>query len=195
MSIDFQELQCKRDEYAELCENAITMVTSLQNQEWSLEQLRELCAEKNITFHDAQYQQCQARLSEIRDFNYPELLAKLNAALAFGNKLRADNDWRNYNAPYIAYIGGQIEGARSQIQSLLDPQSPRGATSIMSYLSSLFAALNNTSNNLNPNLDELFEHFKYGNKNYVVFGKNGSGKTTLLRKIATDVFNHVIPEN
>jgi ABC-type transport system involved in cytochrome c biogenesis ATPase subunit len=54
------------------------------------------------------------------------------------------------------------------------------------------------SQNLNPNIDELFEHFKYGSKNYVVFGKNGAGKTTLLRKICSDVINEnsfVIPAN
>jgi Cdc6-like AAA superfamily ATPase len=124
------------------------------------------------------------------------LLAKLNAALAFGKRLKADNEWNSYNAPYIAHIEAQIDGAKPQIQSLLNAQSPNGSTNMIGCLNSLFTALSSISSHLHPNLDELFEHFKYGNKNYVVFGKNGSGKTTLLRKISADVLNEnsvVIP--
>lgn len=36
---------------------------------------------------------------------------------------------------------------------------------------------------------KLFDLFKYGNKNYVLFGKNGAGKTTLLKKLSTELLN------
>lgn len=49
---------------------------------------------------------------------------------------------------------------------------------------------------INQNLIELYEYFKYGNKNYIIFGKNGAGKTTLLHNIAGNILNQnsfVIP--
>lgn len=45
---------------------------------------------------------------------------------------------------------------------------------------------------------ELYQQFKYGDSNYILFGKNGSGKTTLLKKLAATIFNtntFVIPAN
>lgn len=45
---------------------------------------------------------------------------------------------------------------------------------------------------------ELYQQFKYGDSNYVLFGKNGSGKTTLLKQLASTVFStntFVIPAN
>jgi ATPase subunit of ABC transporter with duplicated ATPase domains len=35
----------------------------------------------------------------------------------------------------------------------------------------------------------IFEQFKFGDKNYVLFGKNGSGKTTLLKKLSAELLN------
>ncbi|MCR4875491.1 MAG: AAA family ATPase, partial [Clostridia bacterium] len=35
----------------------------------------------------------------------------------------------------------------------------------------------------------LFDKFKYGNHNYVLFGKNGAGKTTLLKKLSNELLN------
>lgn len=52
--------------------------------------------------------------------------------------------------------------------------------------------LSQLDKSLAPDVDDLFEHFKYGNKNYVVFGKNGAGKTTLLRQISESMFKNAI---
>lgn len=35
----------------------------------------------------------------------------------------------------------------------------------------------------------MFEQFKYGDSNYILFGKNGSGKTTLLNALASKLFS------
>ena len=50
---------------------------------------------------------------------------------------------------------------------------------------------------LDTGVDDLFENFKYGNKNYVIFGKNGAGKTTLLKQISENMFKSavVVPAN
>ena len=36
---------------------------------------------------------------------------------------------------------------------------------------------------------QMFEQFKYGDSNYILFGKNGSGKTTLLNALASRLFS------
>ena len=57
---------------------------------------------------------------------------------------------------------------------------------------SLIVPIYDTINNLNnllkrDSIYELYEHFKYDRKNYILFGKNGAGKTTLLNKISREV--------
>ena len=65
------------------------------------------------------------------------------------------------------------------------------------YLKSLINQLLQLAKSLDPVVNDLFEQFKYGNRNYVIFGKNGSGKTTLLKQVSESMFKNaiVVPAN
>ena len=62
----------------------------------------------------------------------------------------------------------------------------------------IYTMISDLDKSFDLQINELFEHFKYANKNYVIFGKNGSGKTTLLNKVSETIYNSnsiIIPAN
>lgn len=189
MSAETQGIKNSLGEYLSLCEQAIKAIMALQEQDWSIESLRDFFMQRNVVFNDAQYSQYETNIASIQSFDFEELLRKIDEAFSFGKRLNDNNaDWGNYNDPFMDHVATKIEGTITQIQSFNTMWiAQQRTTQAQNYLNSILTALNNLNSSINPNLDELFEHFKYGNKNYVIFGKNGSGKTTLLRKIAADI--------
>jgi len=192
------DLQVKLDNTISLITETVAIVSTIKAQDWSLDASRDFCNRRDIIFSDNQYHQYQTQISNLKNFDYNELLDKLNQAQLFFDSVRSDNsNWDNYNEQYITYIEAQITGTEQQLQAFHNNITPHGTSHFNNFLASTSNALLN-ANNISTNVNELFEHFKFGNKNYVVFGKNGAGKTTLLRKISTDVLGGssvVIPAN
>lgn len=104
-----------------------------------------------------------------------------------------------YNQPYIQHSIGRIQSLNKLLEQFQERAEQYTKADEEQEAESAFMETTDCLNqNLNPNLDDLFEHFKYGNKNYIIFGKNGSGKTSLLRKITTDIITEnivIIPAN
>ena len=127
-------------------------------------------------------------------FNFASLIDKIQACERKCNELKVNN-FDDFNEPYQAYINTTLTNIYNQISLFFD-----GLNNVVhpnEYLNNLANGLQQLQNNLNSNVNELFDHFKYGNKKYVIFGKNGAGKTTLLKQISVDLFKNavVIPAN
>lgn len=129
----------------------------------------------------------------LNKFDYKSLIDKIQVCEYKCDELKTEN-FDDFNEPYQVYINSTLTTIYKHISLFLD------AFSIIrpnEYLNDLVKGLQQLLSVLNPNVNELFDHFKYGNKNYVIFGKNGAGKTTLLKQISSTLFKNavVIPAN
>lgn len=127
-------------------------------------------------------------------FDYKSLMDKIKKCKYKCNELIKDN-FDDYNVPYQTYINTTVMNIISQIDVFFYSLDKNSLS--IDFLNNIKTGLQQLQNNLNQNINELFEHFKYGNKNYVIFGKNGAGKTTLLKQISSTLFKSavVIPAN
>lgn len=182
-------------EYVSLCADAAETVRALQTRDWSETTLKQYCSENGIEYIEDEADEHNATLAKLRAFDYSSLLDRFDRAHSFGVQVQTDIGRGSYNQPYLTHLRQQINGVISRIRAFnssiasshkTDSRFPVG---IENYLDSQLESLMDIGKSINPNLDELFEHFKYGDKNYVIFGKNGAGKTTLLHKIASDVLS------
>lgn len=104
---------------------------------------------------------------------------------------RIDNykidDRRKINEQYLKYHNNRIKNIISESQNFIN-------SSNNNYYSGIERQILNHVRNLSSTVGDdsiyqLFEQFKYGDSNYILFGKNGSGKTTLLNKLSSSIFN------
>lgn len=180
-------------EYIGLCKSAVEIVKQLQAQDWSAEALKQFCSRNGIEYIEDQPNHYDSLINELQTFDYSALLDGLEQALNFYTQAQTDIRHESYNQPYLTHMQQQISAAIPKIQAFnkatVPPQTNDSGfhASFQNYAGLLFDSLVDIEKSVNPNLDELFEHFKYGDKNYVIFGKNGAGKTTLLHKIALDI--------
>jgi ABC-type cobalamin/Fe3+-siderophores transport system ATPase subunit len=189
------ELNHAVQEYISLCANGAEIVRALQTRDWSEVTLKQYCSENGIEYIEDRSDQSNATIAELRSFDYSSLLDRFDRASAFGIQIQTDIGHGSYNQPYLTHLRQQINGVITRIQAFNNSMMPsrendsRFPVSFQKYLDSQLGSLTDIEMSINPNLDELFEHFKYGDKNYVIFGKNGAGKTTLLHKIAAGVLS------
>lgn len=136
----------------------------------------------------------QSFYEALNKFDYASLISNIQECQAKLNDLSKDN-FDNYNEPYQAYINASLNNFNNQIILFFDTLSKNVVRN--QFVQALLNELERLKKNLNLNIDRLFEYFKYGNKNYVIFGKNGAGKTTLLKHIASALFKSavIIPAN
>ncbi len=98
------------------------------------------------------------------------------------------NDWKNFNIQYQNYYINKLN--RIEIEAeIFNGYNFKNITAfeekkIINQIKFFYDLLNIDS------IGILYEHFKYGDKNYILFGKNGAGKTTLLNKISKNVLNN-----
>lgn len=98
------------------------------------------------------------------------------------------NDWKNFNIQYQNYYINKLN--RIEIEAeIFNGYNFKNITAfeekkIINQINFFYDLLNIDS------IGILYEHFKYGDKNYILFGKNGAGKTTLLNKISKNIFNN-----
>lgn len=86
---------------------------------------------------------------------------------------RANNQYKNYA---INRINNAIQTCRS-ILKYAHNQYYR--TNVVGYAREIIQIIGDNSSN------ELYDNFKYGDCNYVLFGKNGAGKTTLINELSS----------
>jgi ABC-type cobalamin/Fe3+-siderophores transport system ATPase subunit len=193
------DIKQKIETLSEKLQQFLDSVVELSNYQWNDESARIYCENKGIAVSDYMVNQLSQKpniLSDLNNFNYEELLNKLRSFKDYSDKLLLNNKWDDFNEAYKTHTITSIEKILQQIADFNN--SVQNYNNMASLLNNVCSQLKNINNNLNPNLNELFEHFKYGYKNYVIFGKNGSGKTTLLNEISSEVLKDnsiVIPAN
>ena len=129
----------------------------------------------------------------LNQFNYRELNEKLKFFLKQCENITANN-YSKFNEPYKNYLNDYIKSTYNLLNSFFDTLNKIKLKRMLPnlILDTIYNALNYMQNNFNPNINDLFEHFKYGEKNYIIFGKNGAGKTTLLNQIAVSYFHGAV---
>lgn len=189
------ELNHAVQEYISLCAKAAETARALQTQDWSEAGLKQYCSETGLEYIEHSSDQHNATITELQAFDYSSLVDRFDRASAFGIQIQKDIGHGSYNQPYLTHLRQQINAVITRITAFNNSMmtshenDSRFPVGIQNHLDSQLKSLMDIGESINPNLDELFEHFKYGNKNYVIFGKNGAGKTTLLHKIAAGVLS------
>lgn len=121
--------------------------------------------------------------------------------------LKLDNiEYNSFNGAYKSYIYHRTENISSKTDTIIEQMEKiknYENTKVYDYpveylYNDIFIKLSELNSSLDIQINELYEQFKYANKNYVIFGKNGSGKTTLLKKVSETIYNSnsiIIPAN
>lgn len=183
--------------YKSKLESLSKMVDELSKYTWDNKTAVEYCEKVGIKVSNivtSQAVRLQSIYNSLNMFDYISLIDKIQKCNYKCNELIKDS-FDEYNESYQAYINTTFSNINSQLDVFFDTLGK--VSHLVDFFTSLTAGLQQLQNNLNPNVNELFDHFKYGNKNYVIFGKNGAGKTTLLKQISVDLFKNavVIPAN
>ena len=125
--------------------------------------------------------------------DYDSFLSTLKVLIERIKKLKSllnsnMNDWKNFNIQYQNYYINKLK--RIEIEAeIFNGYNFKNITifeekNIINQIKIFYDLVNIDS------VDDLYEHFKYGDKNYILFGKNGAGKTTLLNKISKSILNN-----
>ena len=189
-------LSINLDDYEAKLERLSELVDKISSMDWTIENAVQFCKgqgmdDKGVTI--LQSTNLNILLNKLKDFNYIAIQNKILICQQQLTNLKVVK-FEDYNEAYQNYINNILQSKKS----LLDFFDISIANSrIDIYLSDLEKKLIQLIDSLDSNINDLFEHFKYGNKNYVVFGKNGAGKTTLLKQISESMFKNsiVIPAN
>ena len=95
-----------------------------------------------------------------------------------------NEQYKNYSEKRINNILLTCQQIRSQVSS------QRSLYDCAGFARELISIIGDKATN------ELFSNFRYGNCNYVLFGKNGAGKTTLINRLVKTMFelgSYVVP--
>ena len=191
------QLSINLEDYESKLERLNTFVEKMSSIDWNNENAIQFCIERglqNTNILMPQSINLQSVLSDLRSFDYQSIKEKILICKRQINHLRIVK-FDNYNASYQNYINNNLTNKSNQLNAFFN--FPINNTRIDIYLTNISRQLTQLVGSLVPDVDELFEQFKYENKNYVIFGKNGAGKTTLLRQIADSMFKNaiVVPAN
>lgn len=91
-----------------------------------------------------------------------------------------------YNEQYKTFINNLLEKLKNKCNKILESSSNIFFNNFNTKSSQMIELIEVMSNEVSC---KIFEYFKYGNKNYILFGKNGAGKTSLLNKLSKEVLN------
>lgn len=187
-------------EYGEKLDNLATIIEKLSKIDWNIETAMMFCKEQGIPVTDGTIRQISSisnTFIELNGFNYSDLQSRMKECKKQCDALIAisDKEYEQYNDAYKTYINSNLENITKIIDSFFVSLSRNQRAS--EYLNSIKNGIMHLHNELHSNFNELFEHFKYGSKNYVIFGKNGAGKTTLLKQISSAFLKNaiVVPAN
>ena len=178
--------------------NGAEFIETLSKESWTLESTQSLCQKLNIPLNELHFENYIDSQGSIKKVKCDDLILKLNV---FKNKLTeilsSPVEWEQYNENYKQYFISNLDNICNSLKGLISINQNK-TLDFGSWASQVVNNLNQVNQSMNSNINEFIEQFKYGNKNYVVFGKNGSGKTTLLKKISGEIFSNnsiVVPAN
>lgn len=190
------ELRAKFDSYNEVLTSGLELINDLATEEWSLTSTKLFCENKNIIFDEVEFNS-YAELQQTKE-TFSELYDKLyHVHEKLTDILKSSTKWNEYNGNYKQYFTSNLENICNCLSGLLRICDTR-AIPFVKWINQSATSIKQLNQRINSNINEFIEQFKYGNKNYVVFGKNGAGKTTLLGKISKELFEAnsvVIPAN
>ena len=180
------------DEYERKLEQLNILTQKISSIDWTVESAIQFCRDQGMQVEEPmlpQFATLQSLYDDLNTFNYNDIEEKIAICKQQIEELRHEK-FDSYNDPYKNHINNILLDKNKQLDALggISVATKRGDN----YLKSITTQLLQLVKVLAPDVNDLFEHFKYGNKNYVIFGKNGAGKTTLLRQISEIMFKNAI---
>ena len=180
------------DEYETKLEQLNILTQKMSAIDWTVDSAIQFCRDQGMQVEDfifPKFAMLQSLYDDLNTFNYKDMEDKISICKQQIETLRREK-YDSYNAPYKNHINNILLEKNKQLDDfmaiLVDTKRSDN------YLRSIASQLLQLLKGLVLNVDDLFEHFKYGNKHYVIFGKNGAGKTTLLRQISETIFKNAI---
>lgn len=191
------QLSINLEDYESKLENLNRLVKKMDAIHWTVESAIQFCEDQSIQIEDfmlPQFATAQGVFDALNDFDYSGII---NTIVVCKNQIKELKrvKFDDYNVAYQNYINNILSKKSNQLDTFFSIISDTKRVDI--YLKNILFQLSQLVTLLDTGVDTLFENFKYGNKNYVVFGKNGAGKTTLLRQISDSMFKNaiVVPAN
>ncbi len=180
------------EDYETKLERLNSLVQQMSSINWIVESAIQFCRDKGMQVEDfmlPQFATLQALYDELNNFNYRSIEEKIAICKKQIEELKREK-FDDYNNPYKNHINNILSNKNKQLDAFCGISVDTKQAD--NYLKSIITQLSQLDISLASNVDDLFEQFKYGTKNYVVFGKNGAGKTTLLREISDLIFKNAI---
>ena len=180
------------EDYEAKLERLNTLVQKMASIDWKVESAIQFCKDQGMQIEDHMIPQAvslQTLFDNLNTFNYKGIEEKIAISKLQIETLKFEK-FGDYNLPYKNHINNILSDKNKQLDAFwgISVDTKR----VDNYLKGVITQLSQLDKSLAPDVDDLFKHFKYGNKNYVVFGKNGAGKTTLLRQISEIMFKNAI---
>ena len=180
------------DEYKIKLEQLNILTQKMSAIDWTVESAKQFCKDQGMQVEESmlpQFATLQSLYDDLNTFNYKDIEDTLAICKQQIETLRREK-YDSYNDPYKNHINNILLEKNNQLDAFrsISVDTKRSDN----YLRSILSQLSQLLKVLAPNVDDLFEHFKYGNKHYVIFGKNGAGKTSLLRQISEKLFQNAI---
>lgn len=184
-SINLDDYKAKLDELGNIIEK-------MSHINWAAESAIQFCQEQGIWIEEfmfPQFYNLNKIFDDLNNFNYGGMKNKIfdsKKQILELKRIKFDD----YNEAYQNHINGFLSSMNAQLDAFLS--IPAETKRVDLYFNSIKNHLVQFINAFDSNINSLFEHFKFGNKNYVIFGKNGAGKTTLLNRVAESMFRNAI---
>jgi len=180
------------DEYEIKLEQLNILTQKMSSIDWKIDSAIQFCRDQGMQVEDCilpKFATLQSLYDDLNTFKYKDMEDIISICKQQIETLRREK-YDSYNDPYKNHINNILLEKNKQLDAfmaiLVDTKWSDN------YLRSIVSQLLQLLKGLASNVDDLFEHFKYGNKHYVIFGKNGAGKTTLLRQISETIFQNAI---
>lgn len=128
--------------------------------------------------------------TNLPSFNLDEVIAEIMNEIKELKSLMSQNEttWQEFSIQYQLYYTHRLNYIKDSILVFLNHNISNTLNEQM--YSNLMSSIFNLHRGLKRNsIFELYELFKSGDTNYILFGKNGAGKTTLLKKISSELLN------
>ena len=185
------------EDYEAKLERLKTFVQKMSNIDWKVESAIQFCKDQGMEIEDhmiPQFATLQNLYDDLNTFDYKDIKDKIAISQKQIKELKCVK-FDDYNLQYKNHINNILSDKNKQLDVFcgITVDIKRGDN----YLKSLINQLLQLAKFLDPVVNDLFEQFKYGNRNYVIFGKNGAGKTTLLKQVSESMFKNaiVVPAN
>lgn len=185
------------DDYEAKLDQLNNLVKKMSVINWTPETAIQFCKDQGMqveAFQIPQFAIMKTLYDDLNTFSYKSIEDKVAICKRQIEALKIDK-FDSYNLPYKNHINNILSVKNKHLDDFFEISI--GSKRVDTYLKSIITQLSQFVKSLDSDVNDLFEHFKYGNKNYVIFGKNGAGKTTLLKHISESMFKNdvVVPAN